>query len=287
MILRNTLLALVAFLIASCGQIGEDDPSPILYEVSTPEGGVEGWLFGTIHALPDGTEWRTETLNTVLVEADTLIVEIADLEDAEYLAKTFAQLSRSDGLPDIGNRVEPDYRPALFTMIDKAGFSPSDFATLETWAVALTLAQVNATGDPDNGVDRALIQDFHKGSISEFEGAAVQLAIFDQLPEAEQQDLLEGVLEESKAEDPTRLRDAWLAGDVDVLEEATRTGIMADPELREAILTGRNNAWLDQLLVVLKQDEKPLVAVGTAHLLGPDGLPKLLESRGYTVKRIQ
>ena len=62
---------------------------------------------------------------------------------------------------------------------------------------------------------------------------------------------------------------------------------MADVELRAAILTGRNDAWLVKLLPMLEQREKPFVAVGAAHLVGPDGLPALLEAQGYTVKRLQ
>ena len=68
-----------------------------------------------------------------------------------------------------------------------------------------------------------------------------------------------------------------------MLEDATTRGIMADPELREALLVGRNRAWTQPLLEALKARGKPLVAVGTAHLVGPDGLVALLQERGYTV----
>ena len=62
---------------------------------------------------------------------------------------------------------------------------------------------------------------------------------------------------------------------------------MEDPELREALLVRRNRDWVGQLDAILASGERPLVAVGTAHLLGPDGLPTLLARRGYTTRRIQ
>lgn len=284
--------AVIALLVTACGgdpdaQQDASGASPILYEVTSADGDTEGWLFGTIHALPDNTEWRTERLQQAIGNADYLIVEIAQLDNQRVMVDTFMALSRTPDQPDIGTRVNPGERPQLFDLIKRAGYSPHDFASVETWAAALMLAQVNATGNPANGVDRALLKDFEGREIREFEGAALQLGIFDQLPEAEQRDLLAGVLQESTEDDPTKLRRAWLAGDETTLAEATTTGLMADPELRKAILTARNDAWMAQLEPMLARPERPLVAVGAAHIVGPEGLAAQLSARGFTVTRVQ
>ena len=70
------------------------------------------------------------------------------------------------------------------------------------------------------------------------------------------------------------------------IEASTREGFLADPALRAALLTGRNNRWAEAIIPLLEQSPRPLVAVGTAHLVGPDGLVALLEARGYRVRRI-
>lgn len=293
MIRQLFLLAMGALALSACNadppqQEGER-ASPILIELADNQGQPKGWLFGTIHSLPRDVQWRSETLDAAIADADLLMVEIAALDDQQALRDVFSRLASTPGQPDVGLKVPENYRPKLFDMIQQAGFSPGDLGATETWAVALLLAQLEDTGDAAHGADRALIRAFAGREIKEFEGAEKQLGIFDRLPESEQRDLLVGVIDDIdrlKLE-PGKLRKAWLEGDETALIEATNSGILADRELRQALLVDRNNAWLDQLVPMLEQGKKPLVAVGAAHIVGPDGLAELLRQRGYTLTRIQ
>ena len=287
----HVISVIVALTLAGCFDPPEDGgpaPDPLLYEITDSDGEVEGWMLGTIHALPDGVKWRTENIDLVVGKADYLIVEVAGLEERRSMAATFQSLANSPDQPPIEQRVYPEWRPALSDLIDRSGYSEDDFDDTETWAAALMLAQVDAPGDPANGVDRAIIRDFAGREVREFEGALAQLRIFDRLEEADQRDLLEGVLEETGKlrDDPARLRNAWLSGDEKALEEATYSGIMADIELRDALLVQRNLGWAAVLDEELEGGPRPLVAIGTAHLVGPDSVTAMLEERGYSVKRL-
>ena len=162
-------------------------------------------------------------------------------------------------------------------------------AKVETWAVALTLAKAaSPEQDTSLGVDRALLAEWGKRPVVELEGAEQQLRIFDALPEADQRDLLEATITEASADDPSvDLAKAWASGDMAAIGAETSRGLLADPELRAALLVSRNRAWADKIVALLKAKARPFIAVGAAHMAGADGLPVLLVAKGFTVVRVQ
>ncbi|MEL7188135.1 MAG: TraB/GumN family protein, partial [Pseudomonadota bacterium] len=64
-----------AFVLSACGGDPNDaapkvEPSPLVFEITNAQGETEGWMLGTIHALPKDTEWRTPFIDNVIDEAD-------------------------------------------------------------------------------------------------------------------------------------------------------------------------------------------------------------------------
>ncbi|MHA7818280.1 MAG: TraB/GumN family protein [Erythrobacter sp.] len=288
----TALLAFAALLaLPACGEreeMGSAPPNPLLYEIANAQGEVEGWMLGTIHALPDGVDWRTEDIDRVIGDADLLLVEVAKMESQAEIAMIFGELATTEGLGPLSQRVSPDLREPLGAIVARSQFPAHTFANTESWAAAIMLARVDAYGKPGNGVDSAVIRDFAGREVRGFETARGQLGVFDRLAKEDQRELVEGTVREWQAaqDDPGKLTRAWLAGDLAAIERATSEGIMADPELREALLAGRNRAWMPMLIETLEGDEKPLVAVGAAHLVGPEGLAAMLQARGYGITRV-
>ncbi len=283
-----TLLCLA---LAACGQGDRADlppATPALWEVRGANGET-GWLFGTVHRLPEEREWRTPRLRALLSGADLLVLETRDVGDQAKLRAMFERLAKTPGQLPLTRRVPPEKRVALETLMKKAGLSDGDFAGIKTWAGALTLARAAREQDSGEGVDAGLIALRKSIPVEELEGTAVQLGVFDSLPEQDQRDLLAAVVDEA-GEASARFRelaDFWARGDMESIARETRQGMLADPELREALLVGRNRAWVDKVEALLRSGRRPFVAAGAAHMAGEEGLPALLAARGWQVTRVQ
>ncbi|WP_373486733.1 TraB/GumN family protein, partial [Blastomonas sp.] len=166
--------------------------------------------------------------------------------------------------------------------------------TLESWAAALSLAGAATAGlpmDRASGVERVLAARYRdaKKQVIGLETAAQQFSYFDQLPEPDQRAMLASVIADADNA-PAAYRDmvtAWLAGDTDRLSAAANRGLLERENIRSAILIARNRDWADQITDMLASGGKPFVAVGAAHLAGPDSVQALLEARGLTVTRMQ
>jgi uncharacterized protein YbaP (TraB family) len=54
------------------------------------------------------------------------------------------------------------------------------------------------------------------------------------------------------------------------------------PKMHDLMLTQRNNRWVE-IIPTKVADAPTLIAVGAGHLIGEDGLIKLLRDKGYTL----
>lgn len=281
-------LALLLLALAGCNARSPEPVTPALWEVTGPSG-EQGWLLGTIHALPKPVDWRSAKVDAALKGADRLVLEINNADDPAAIAEVFTRLAQTPGQPPLDERVSAEVRKPLARLMARSGLNERQFDNVETWAVAITLSQAASKEmDSRHGIDREIMRAAAGKPVTELEGSENQLRIFDNLPEEEQRDLLAGVVQEaSNNGSQDRLAKAWSSGDMAAIEAETHTGILADPELRAALLVERNAAWADKLDGILKGGTRPLVAVGAAHMAGPEGLPALLSSQGYVVRRIQ
>lgn len=280
------LLAALALALAGCGPSPTKwpKPSPALWEVTGPAG-QHGWLFGTIHSLPKGVNWRTAAIDEAFAHSSLLVVEIANLGDSDAAAAAFRELSTTPGLPPLSQRVPPANRPQLAAFVARAGMNDASFPATESWGAALILANRARSADPGSGVDRALIERAKRvEGLESFEG---QYAVFDRLPANAQAELLVSLAKASASASETAEKRAWLTGDLAALERQSAQSVLAYPDLAEPLQRARNRAWAARVAQLLANRETPFVAVGAAHMFGEESLPGLLKERGYSVKRVQ
>ena len=280
------LTALAIAALAACAPSPEP-ARPAFWQVSGPHG-EKGWLLGTIHALPRPVAWRSPAIGSALEQANVVAVEIANLDDTATMAKLFDSLEHSPGLPPLSARVDPALRGVLARQLAAAHMTEADFAKTETWSAALRLARAGESdNDSANGIDRAVLRNVAGKQVIELEGAAGQLGLFDEMPEAEQRTMLNAVLRDEGQAGDADLAAAWRKGNFAAIEAETRRGMLADPALRKTLFTARNKTWTDQLALRLSKGDRVFVAVGAAHMAGADGLAAMLAARGFAVTRVQ
>lgn len=294
---RRLLLSALVLLAAACSQKSEDDRQKpagtskvALWEVADASG-ARGWIFGTVHALPDGTRWRRAEVDRALSGADRLVLEIGEPLDSDVVGEALARLAITPGLPPPSARIGADSRDALRGAYSAVSMSDKDFAGVESWAVALQIAAVagRAQGtNPDNGVEPELRRMAAGKPVAGLETVDGQFGVFDRLPERQQTILLEQVATEasSGASSEDNMLSLWLAGDEPGMSREAGTGFLADPALRESVLTARNRDWAGQIDAMLRSGARPFVAVGAAHTVGGDGLPAMLAAKGWRVRRV-
>ena len=267
---------------------------PALWEIDDADGMPHGYLFGTVHLLPKGVDWRSDRLTAAMDRSDALVIEVLGADDARKLAGAFKHLAFSPGLPPVAARLPADLRDELDRAKEGIGMAGLMLNGMESWAAALTLAsaQHEKLGlDRAQGVETRLQVRFaaQKKPIHGLESIDEQLGAFDRLPEPEQRRMLKDVVSDTsdvRAEFERLLR-AWASGNEDVLTEASQGGMMDAPNIREAVLVARNRIWAARVDAMLKRGETPFVAVGAGHLVGPDNVREMLEAKGYRVKRVQ
>lgn len=299
-----TLLAFLATpLLAACNNA--PDPvtlntvktgAPALWKVTGTQPGQVGtaYMFGTIHILPDDVQWRTPALEAAIADSDRLVIEVLGLDDPQNAAKIFSGLAVSPGQEELGARVKPSLRDDLDRIIDASDLPERSLNRMETWAVALSLASAQTKGlglSSSGGIEKKLAAQFEKAGkpIEALETIEQQLGYFDQLPEAQQRQMLTSVIEESgdSRQAFEQLFNSWITGDIDQIVTLTDTGILSDAKTREYLLIARNRDWAEQLDKRLQRPGTAVIAVGAAHLAGPDAVQATLAKRGYKVEKIQ
>jgi uncharacterized protein YbaP (TraB family) len=86
----------------------------------------------------------------------------------------------------------------------------------------------------------------------------------------------------------TALIDAWKAGDADTIARIGNDDIRKlEPRLYQLLLVQRNEAWATKIATMLQQPGVVFIAVGAAHLAGPDSVQAHLEQLGLPVEQVR
>ena len=249
------------------------------------------YLVGTMHLLKRDGEWSAEKMKKSLHEARELWLEIADFDDQAAVAPLVATLGMDPQHP-LSSRLNDEQRKKLEKVTATYKIPAATLDPLRPWLAAVILSEatiLKAGFDPKAGVERILAAqakaEGHK--ILGFETAEEQMHLLADLSDEEQIAFLDSTLDdlEKGVELLDQLTKAWIEGDTETIARISNDEIKKSPSLYEKLLVRRNIAWAQKIEQILKGSGIQAIAVGAAHLAGPDSLQVQLAKRGIKVEK--
>ena len=264
---------------------------PALWKVADEDTTI--YLFGTVHALPEGIEWYNGEIADALGASDTIVTEI---EMDESTNAKMQQLVLSTGLlpPETPLRsLLNDEQKAVYTeAMEKLKIPVAAFDRFEPWyaGVTLTMLPLLQQGySPDSGVEEVLLSHSRDKTRGALETLEFQLGIFDQLPQESQVTFLTETAQNIDTIKPMldQMVQEWLEGDADALAELMNNDL-SDEVLADRLLYSRNQSWAEWIDQRLETTPGTVfIAVGAGHLAGEQSVQADLGEMGLTVERIQ
>lgn len=248
------------------------------------------YLFGTVHFLRPTTEWESERITDAFDSADRLVLEVADPNDQAALLPLIQQYGMAPDTP-LSSLLTTEELATLDAAARTIGASAEAMDGLRPWLAGVTLSAstlVRAGYDPGSGVDQILRARAASAgkSIAGLETPEDQIRMLAGFPEAGQLNFLRRTLTEfnDALTVPDQMVEAWAIGDQQRIQTLAVTPMRQASELvYQTVLVERNTRWADQIEIMLEGAGTTFIAVGVLHLIGTDGVPSILASRGVTV----
>lgn len=251
------------------------------------------FLLGSIHfgkpdlyPLPAPIMKAFQSSDALVVEADIRgLASNAPLSLAKPKTSPFNHVVPPTSLPS-------GFEKAIQEFADRAGLPYDVIKQQNPWLLSLALTQSflqKAGYSPELGIDRFFLQQADRAQkpVIPLETLESQQALLETMsalpPEALWRQLLDQFQDGG---DFQQLMQTWQRGDAETLDQLTRKAF-ADPvtqPLYEAVFTHRNHNMTDKL-VQLENHKKYFVVVGAGHMVGPEGIVKLLQEAGFRVSQ--
>jgi uncharacterized protein YbaP (TraB family) len=247
------------------------------------------YVLGSMHLLR-ASEPIPTVMDNAYKDAETLVMEI-DMDDLDPLAAQQAtlQLGMLPAGETLPEQLTPDAAAKLAAYSERLGIPPAMLNQFKPWLAAITLTQLHMMKlglDAQSGVEQRLVAKAAADNkeILGLETLDQQLHMLADLPPKLQTAFLVQTLTEADQVETEldKMMAAWRTGNTVALEKLLLS-IQDSPEIYRALIVDRNRRWMTRLNEMLTAQQDYLVVVGAMHLVGKDGLLKLLEQRGYKV----
>ena len=269
-----------------------------LWKVTSPTNTV--YLLGSIHVAREDFYPLPEEIEKAFDRSETLVLEV-DLEkanqgDAQFRVLQKAMYPRGETLSE---NLGKETRDALKAYCERKGLPMAQLEPVRPWLVSLTIlmSELQETGfRPELGIDMHFANQAKAQNkpVLELESAEFQIDLLSGFSDELQEEFLASTLREvaDLKQSLDELAEIWKAGDAEaLLREMIEEPLREEPEMKpvmQKLLDDRNVKMAGRIEEFLADDEPYFVVVGAAHLVGEQGLVRLLEQTGkYRLEQVR
>jgi uncharacterized protein len=265
--------------------------STTLFEVTRSDRPGQSLLLGgSIHLLRQTDFPLPAEFNAALAQASQLVLEsdVSPEHQAQLSARMMA-LQQLEGDKTLADLLSPAIWQRLSTYCKASQLPLAQLQHTKPFflSMLLTVQHLQRLGFVQ-GVDFNLYgQARSQGKpLGELESADDVIALMKSLDQLKPDEIIKETLDDLDRIEPmlASILKAWRTGDVSAIQKEL-VGPMQEesPAMYKALLVDRNQRWLPQIEHMFASPGQELIVVGSAHLVGPDGLISQLIARGYRV----
>lgn len=252
------------------------------------------FLGGTIHLLTKQDFPLPVEFELAYQRADLLVFEVEpDIVNSPATQQKFAQYAYYSDGTQLSDVLDTSTYQLLNNFLVSRGLLMASFESMKPGMLAavLTVVELQRLGLAGKGVDEFFSDKSRRDNKPQLALETIddQFRALAALGTDRESFTIRHALGEAEkiAELMQDIKKAWRAGDNQALINASLTPWMNRfPALYESLLVQRNNRWLPQLEALLVTPAKEYVLVGALHLVGKDGLLRLLRQKGYSVEQL-
>ncbi|MCK4538959.1 MAG: TraB/GumN family protein [Candidatus Krumholzibacteria bacterium] len=253
------------------------------------------YLGGTIHMLRASDYPLPEEYDKAYEDSEILVFEtdMDELQSPDIQMRIMAEamLPEGQGLDDL---LSVSTYEALSTYCDSAGMPLAMLNQLRPSIVVISLMslELQKQGIGQEGVDIH----YHGRAVADGRGLAALESIDEQLGyllsmgDGYEDEFVLHSIEDMKevGQQIEKLIEAWREGDDEAMAELMIDDVKEKfPDIYRDLFKGRNDKWLPEIEKLFATPEKEFVLVGSAHLVGDDGIIEALRDKGYKIKKVR
>ena len=263
----------------------------LIWKVSSRRSTI--YLLGSIHVgssdmypLPRHIEEAFRQSSVLVVEVDLNKIDRSKLEPL-LMAKGMYPLHDS-----LWNHVSPETKTLVTRFCDENGLPSAAFSRVKPWlaTVMASMLPMQASGmTPELGIDQHFLNlAGNTMRVEQLETAEWQLRLLADTPERQQEQYLASTLKSAAASQQVvnEFKSAWMTGDADRLDSLVSGALDGASDLQNKMFGDRNPHMADVAEQCLRNNQRCFVVVGAGHLVGHEGVVRLLQARGFKVEQL-